>query len=1088
MHRVKMIIAQKLIGLVLLACPAGQVLAQAAGGSAITFEQLSLQHGLSQSIVKSIAQDRNGFMYFGTEDGLNRYDGYRFTVIRHDPGDENTLSYNDINALCVDSRGFIWVGTFNAGLNRYDPASGNCLRFRHNPSDASSLSHDNILAIVEDRGGAIWVGCERGLNRLALNSAGGYRSERIRHDPADPGSLSNDQVYALCLDRGGALWVGTGNGLDRLESGQRGPWRFAHFRHDGNDPASLSDNSVRSILQDRQGDLWIGTMRGLNRAKARSGVPTFVRYRHDPRQVNSLSHDQIFALQEDASGMLWIGTNGGGLCLFDRERNAFSRYRYDPLNPRSVSYDEIRAICRDRQGIMWIGTYGAGIDKVARGIGQFVHFAHIPNSPDSIGHAIVWAIHEDDGGALWIGTHGGGLDRLDRASGRFRHYRAAANRRDRLSSDIVRIVRSDGAGGLWIGTHGGGICRFDPRRERFRTYRHDPGDSSSLAHDETREIYRDRSGTVWVGTYGHGLDRFDEATGTFRHFRHDPDDPRSLSNNFVRVIHEDAAGNFWIGTEGGGLNRFDRQAGTFHAYRGDAETGSRIDYILAIHEGKDGGLWLGTLGVGLTRFDPRRGTFKSYTTRDGLPNDYIYGILEDDGGNLWLSTNNGLSRFDPRRRTFRNFGMADGLQDREFNGGSYFKSRSGEMFFGGIKGFNAFFPARIQSNTYVPPVVIESFQKFNKDVALGRPVSEVEEIALSYRDTVFSFEFAALDFTAPDKNKYMYKMEGLNEQWIETGAEKRFAHFTTVPPGRYVFRVKGSNSDGVWNEAGASLKITIAPPYWKTWWFRTLAVLALLALASALYIRRLKVTAMKAELRTAHDAQMAIMPGSDPEVPGLDISGTCIPANEVGGDFFDFFWLDAEQTRFGILIGDVSGKAMKAAMTAVMANGMIISEALKADGTQAVLSHVNTPLFQKTSSQMFVAACLAVIDTRSRELILTNAGLTSPQLKSAGRVDALDLPGPRFPLGMVPKVDYEQKKLNLQSGDLLILATDGVSEAHNRSREYYGERRLKELLATVDSGRMSARRIRDAIVADVRSFSGSQTQFDDMTVVVVNVL
>lgn len=1070
--------------LLLLAGAAGPRCPLFAQGAGVTFEQLFLQHGLSQSIVKAIVQDHMGFMYFGTEDGLNRYDGYRFSVIRHDPQDVHSLSYNDINALCADSRGYIWVGTFNAGLNRYNPASGRCLRLRREPGASGSISHDNILAVVEDRFGAIWVGSEGGLNRLAPSAAAGdgHPVEHFMHAADDPDSLSHDHVHALCLDRDGAIWVGSEGGLDRLETGEGGRVRFEHFRHDAADPASLSDDRVHSILQDSQGTLWVGTRRGLNRMDSRRGPGRFSRFLQEPGRTG---YDQVFALQEDRSGALWVGTNGTGICLFDRQRESFVRYRHNPLNSRSLSYDEIRAICRDRQGIMWIGTYGGGIDKVARGADQFVHFAHVPNDPRSIGHAIVWALYEDDSGTLWVGTHGGGLDRLDRKSGRFRHYRSDPTRRDSLSHDIVRVVRDAGNGQLWIGTHGGGISLFDPDSGRFRAFRHRVGDSSSLAHDEVRDIYSDRSGTVWVGTYGHGLDRFDRSGGTFSHFRRVPGDPDSLSNNFVRVLHEDAAGRFWVGTEGGGLNLFDRRAGTFRQVR--AAAGIAIDYILAIHEGRDGLLWLGTLGLGLTCFDPRRETFTSYSTRDGLPNDYVYGILEDEGGNLWLSTNNGLSQFDPRRKTFRNFGMADGLQDREFNGGSYFRSRSGEMFFGGINGFNAFFPARIQPNRYVPPVVIESFQKFNKDVDLKRPLYEMDELRLSYRDRVFSFEFAALDYSAPAKNRYMYRMEGLNDEWIETGAEKRFAHFTTVPPGRYVFRVKGSNSDGLWNEEGAALRIVIDPPFWQTTWFRALAVLALAALASLLFRRRLKVIAMKAELRTAHDAQMSIMPGADPDVPGLNVSGICIPANEVGGDFFDFFWIDRARSTYGILIGDVSGKAMQAAMTAVMANGMIVSEALKAAGPQAVLSHVNAPLFQKTGSQMFIAACLAMIDTGARQLTLTNAGLVSPQLKSGSAVDAVELPGPRFPLGLVERVDYGQRTLRLQPGDLLVFATDGVTEAHNRDKEFYGEEKLRALLLGLDTARLTAAQIRDAIVADVKGFSESQAQFDDMTVVTVKV-
>jgi ligand-binding sensor domain-containing protein/DNA-binding CsgD family transcriptional regulator len=860
MTRVRIIPCRILVSLLLVACAGMPAGSQTGKGSGITFEQLSLQHGLSQSIVKSIAQDRLGFLYFGTEDGLNRYDGYHFSVIRHDPGNANSLSYNDVSALCIDRRGFIWAGTFNAGLNRYDPASGNVLRFRSDLNDPGSLSHDNVLAIIEDGNGNIWVACERGLNRLAPDpgAGGGYRIARFRHDPGDRSSLGHDQVNALCLDRDGIMWIGTEAGLDRLEPGKAGQPIFRHYRHDSTDPSSLSDNAVRSILQDSLGELWIGTQHGLNRIVRRSDGTkeasppqsiAFRHYFHDPRDDASLSHDQVFALQEDGNGTLWVGTNGGGICLLDRQGGTFRQFRHDPLNPRSVSHDEIRAIYRDRQGIMWVGTYGSGVDKVARGSDQFVYFPYIPNSEDSIGNAIVWAIYEDDEDILWIGTHGGGLDRLDRKSGRFRHYRSDSERTGSLSSDFVRVVRDAGGGDLWIGTHGGGICRFDPRTERFQAYRHDPDDPSSLGFDQVREIYRDRAGTVWVGTFGQGLDRMDEATGTFAHFRNVPGDPRSLSNNFVRAIHEDEAGNFWIGTEGGGLNLFDRKAGTFRAFR--ASAGLAMTHVFAIHEDLDGILWLGVLGVGLTRFDPELETFKNYTPRDGLPSDFVYGILEDEQRNLWLSTNNGLAMFDPEQERFRIFGPGDGLQDREFNGSSYFQSRKGEMFFGGINGFNAFFPSRIQANTYVPPVVIEAFQKFNKDVDLGRPVHELKEIRLSYKDTVFSFEFTALDFTAPAKNRYTYIMEGLNKEWIETDSEKRFAHFTTVPPGRYVFRVKGSNSDGIWNEAGAALTVIISPPFWLTWWFRVPAFLILLFLVFAWSQSRVKRAAARIRTESA---------------------------------------------------------------------------------------------------------------------------------------------------------------------------------------------------------------------------------------------
>lgn len=575
----------------------------------------------------------------------------------------------------------------------------------------------------------------------------------------------------------------------------------------------------------------------------------------------------------------------------------------------------------------------------------------------------------------------------------------------------------------------------------------------------------------------------------FTHYRNDPENPNSLSNDFIRIIYEDRDGIFWIGTEGGGLNKFDKKSGTFAAYKSDLKNPNSLsnDYIFSIHEDKNGILWLGTFGGGLNKFDRQTGTFKYYTTENGLPSDAIYGILEDEKGNLWMSTNNGLSEFDPRTETFRNFNENDGLQGSEFNGGSYFKSNNGEMFFGGINGFNSLYPSEVEENNFIPPVVITSFQKFNKEVKLDRAISELDEIILSHNDYVFSFEFAALDYTSPGRNKYMYKMEGLDEEWITTTASKRYANYTTLPPGKYVFRVKGSNSDGVWNEEGAMIKIIITPPYYRTWWFTLIAAVVLAGAGYVLYKRRLKNVRMKAELKTAHDAQMSIMPQADPEVEGIDISGICIPANEVGGDFFDYFWLNHNEYKFGILIGDVSGKAMKAAMTAVMTSGMIVTEANEAESTATILKRVNRPIFDKTNKQMFVAVCLASLNTKNKEFVFTNAGLNIPLLKTAGGIQFLKSEGPRFPLGVMKDVVYNERKLALNSGDVIIMMTDGIYEARNRDKEQYGEERLLKLVAGMDTHKMTSTRIKTLIIRDVQDFAGRQSQHDDMTVLVVKV-
>ena len=607
---------------------------------------------------------------------------------------------------------------------------------------------------------------------------------------------------------------------------------------------SLSNNSVKVIYQDSNGSIWVGTDRGLNAVIINSSgkISSFRRYLNIPNVNKSISHNEVYAICEDNSGKLWIGTNGGGLNLFDTYRKNFTRYLHDPLDPRSLSYNEIRSIFKDRSGTMWIGTYGSGIDKVSRGAGEFVLYKYIPDDRNSLSHPIVWSIYEDENGILWIGTHGGGLNKLDRKNNKYTFYQHNPKIQNSLSNDIVRVVFEDTKGMLWIGTHGGGVNKFNPNTNTFKVYRHDPNNPNSLALDEIRSIYEDREGTIWIGTYGRGLDKFDKETETFTHFVNDPNNNQSLSNNFVRTIYEDKSGNLWIGTEGGGLNKFERATNTFQNFKAELNDSSSLnsDYIFTIHESPPGILWLGTWGGGLNRFDINTMKAEHFTTDDGLPSNAIYGILEDEKGNFWLSTNNGLSRFNPETKSFNNYNVKDGLQNNEFNGGSYFKSKSGEMFFGGIDGFNSFYPKNIKNNTFIPPIVITSFQKFNKEVDFTKPVYSIDKIELSYEDYVFSFEFASLDFSAPEKNEYAYKMEGLDKDWIFTNSSRRFVTYTTLPPGEYVFMVKGSNSDGVWNEVGTSVSIVIHPPFWMTWWFRSTILLLIVFAAYFLYKKRVK--------------------------------------------------------------------------------------------------------------------------------------------------------------------------------------------------------------------------------------------------------
>jgi DNA-binding NtrC family response regulator/ligand-binding sensor domain-containing protein len=818
-------------------------LCQSLAGPHLKFQHLSLEEGLSQSIVERIIQDSRGFMWFCTEDGLNKYDGYTFTVLRTNPENPSSLSQNHITCIIEAKNGIFWIGVFNGGLNRYDPISGSIKTYRASPNDPDGLCHDVIRDILEDDDGTLWIATEGGFSHFNPESE---KFTCYFHNPHNPKTLSHDIVRSICEDNLGNIWLATDFGLNKFDKKSN---QFTRYYHDPHNDNSLGFDKVRKVYMNRNGVIWIGTDGGgLDKLTfSANGLPQFTHFRHDPDDPSSLSYNSVYSLYQDANGMLWIGTNGGGLNLYDADTGTFSHCRYTPLDPTSINYDEVYDIYEDQTGVIWLGTYGGGVDKVSQAAEQFTHYKSDPTNPNSLNHDIVWSILEDDDGILWIGTHGGGLNRFDRVHDKWTHYLNDPNDPHSISNNIVRVVFKDNRGTMWLATHGGGLNRFDPRTGRFQAYRHNPADPTSLSHDELRSVFEDSRGNLWIGTHGGGLDKFNRQTGRFQHYLHNPDNPNSICNNYIRVMHEDKKGYLWIGTQGGGLNRFDPRTDEFILYKNNPQdsTGLSNDFVFAIIENTDGTFWLGTYGGGLNRFDPATGTCQRFTQSDGLASNSVYALVKDDEGMIWISTTNGISKFNPYNATFTNYNVDDGLQSTEFNGGSCFKSKSGEIFFGGINGFNAFYPENIHENEFKPPIVITAFRKFNELVDLKTPLADLKEIKLSHKDYVFSFEFAALDFTAPERNCYAYKMEGLDKDWLYTDASKRFASYTTLPPGKYTFRVKGSNNDNVWNEEGASIRIVIAPPFWRTPVFRVAVLLLLMLLLYLAYVWRMRTIRQK---------------------------------------------------------------------------------------------------------------------------------------------------------------------------------------------------------------------------------------------------
>jgi len=784
------------------------------------FNRISTEQGLSSSEVWSVLRDRRGFMWFGTLDGLNRYDGYKMKVFKHALTDPASLSDDKIRTLYEDRAGTLWIGTWNGGLNRYDPESETFTRFRHDPANPDGLSSDSVFAILEDRAGRLWLGTRAGgLDRF--DPATGVFTH-YRHDPAQAASLGNDNVFALLEDADGALWVGTDGGLDRFDPAAE---TFTHFRHNPDDPASLSNDAIRALFEDSDGSLWVGTWGGgLDRFDRATG--TFVHYRNDPNDPQSLSHDGVFSIHQDATGALWVGTIGGGLNRLDRQTGTFQHLGLDDKDASGFSANQITDMSGDAD-TEWFAA-GNGVFALDLRPKPFRVLQHDPDDANSLAADEIDAIYEDPQGILWVSTASTGLNRIDRASGQVSHYQHDPADPASLSGNDIWSIAPSRDGQLWLAVFDGGLDRFDPETGQAVHYRHDPKNPASLISDRATSVLVDRSGIVWVGTWDAGLDRLDPATGTFSHFAHDPSDPTSLSDNSVLTLVEDRNGDLWIGTVTGGLNRFDPATGTFTRFQGEPGKAQSLpsNSVTSVLLDRADALWVGTWGGGLARLNPDTGEVTTYDHEDGLPSDAIFGVLEDDQGRLWLSTSNGLARFDPRTETFRNFDEHDGLPGDVFEQSVFFQSPSGEMFFGATHGLLAFYPDQIRDNLTVPPVVITDFQLANQPVPIGegsvlrQAIDETDTLVLSYLDRVISFEFAALNYLAPQKNRYRYMLEGFDPGWTEVGSDRRLVTYTNLDPGEYVFRVIGSNADGVWNEAGASLALTITPPWWETTLFR----------------------------------------------------------------------------------------------------------------------------------------------------------------------------------------------------------------------------------------------------------------------------
>lgn len=805
----------------------------------IKFENITVEDGLSQSAVQCIFQDETGFMWFGTQDGLNKYDGRRFHVYRNDSENSKSICHNNIFCITEDKNKNLWIGTDN-GLSRFDREKEIFFNYRTNSEDEKSLSNNQIRTVYEDREGVLWIGTYGGgLEKYNEKSDNFFHYGK---NDSDIYSISENLVNSIIEDFDGNIWIGTWRGglclFDRENE------KFIRYKLSEETEHAMSINCINSLNADQGNNLYVSTNYGLFRLK--NGEKRFDHFLNEPQNCKSISDNLVSSILADNSNNIWVGTRENGLNLFNTDTGEFECYSTEKNNPNSISNNSIYSLYEDRSGIIWIGTFGGGLNKFSPQSKKILHFYKKENTLNTLSSSIVYNFCEDSDGIIWIGTRDSGLNKFDRRKNIFSHYKNDPSDSNSISNNTVNFILEIEKNVFWIATNKG-LNKFDKNENSFTRYFNDPDYMNSVSQNSIFALAKSND-TLWIGTVGGGLNKFDTKEEKFTIYKNDPNNEYSICSNRIRTILIEDENTIWLGTMESGVCRFDLSEEKFYQFKNDPQNLSSIsgNHVMTIYMDSSGVIWIGTVGGGLNKFDKDKNIFKRYNQNDGLSNDTVMGILEDDMENLWISTNYGLSKFNKRTETFRNYDARDGFQSNEYNQWSFLKLKSGELVFGGINGFNIFNPQDITENSFIPPVVVTNFLIFNKPVLISekgsilkRSITLEDEITLTYKESVFSFEFASLDYNIPGKNQYAYKMEGFDKDWVYSG-NRGFATYTNLNPGDYLFRVKGSNNDGVWNEEGTSIKIKITPPFWKTIWFKGLGALAIAGAAGSIYQNKLE--------------------------------------------------------------------------------------------------------------------------------------------------------------------------------------------------------------------------------------------------------
>lgn len=799
----------------------------------IRFEHLGLEDGLQQGSVHDIMQDSQGYLWLTTQDGLHRYDGYEFKSYSSTPFDSGSLSSNWVWQVEEAANGDLWVTTNENGLERMDRTAGTFTHYKHDPKDSTTLSTNSVFDVVESENGDLWVSTfGGGLNYMPAGEDGKF--QHFRHDPSDSNSLTSDQLFLITEDSQGNIWVGSDKGLNKIDSKTKKITRYLNgLKNESGSEYSIPVSNIYQYPQEED-VLWLATGGGLVRLDSKTGE--FERFVLDK---NDNKKNDLYQVVPDPSEphILWVAGPSTGVARFNMTTGEFTSYRNDPRNQHSLGEDMTFSLFADRSGTMWAGHYIEGLSKFNPGSINFYHLQHDPEEEKSLAFGPVWGLYEDHQQILWVGTHtpvrGAFLTRID-PDGKITRYKGEVPDMESLSPGSITSFAEDSRGQFWIGGVGG-LNLMDRKTGKIKRYTHFPF-SENAQRNNIRSLIpaKHDKNLLWIGTTA-GLESFNTIKEQFELYRlptKEPEDQPSIQSLLQSDDH-----TLWIGTRKG-LYKIDKKGHSSLASSYDPNDTTTISsnriFSLLERKKEPGILWIGTDG-GLNRFDTSTGKARHYLDTDGLPNNIIYGILEDSNGTLWMSTNRGISNFDPDKESFRNYGLDDGLIALEYDQFAYAKGEDGMMYFGSMEGVTAFMPEKLSINETPPEVVLAGLKLFNKPIGPGpnsvlkKPLSETQQLTLEYDQKEITFDFVGLHYGNPARNSYAYKLEGFEDEWVEAGS-KRSATYTNLSPGNYIFKVKAANADGVWSKEEASLDLTILPPWYQTWWAYVLFVIVLIAL------------------------------------------------------------------------------------------------------------------------------------------------------------------------------------------------------------------------------------------------------------------